>query len=48
MAGFYQKRKDTSKDNIAEAMKHLNKKPARQGSNQRLEDFVKPEQQKSK
>jgi hypothetical protein len=35
---FFREYKDTSKDTITEAAEFLNRKPARQGSNQRIEE----------
>lgn len=48
MSGFFRPTKDSSKENIEQVAKTLNKKPARQGSNQRLEDIVKPTEPKSR
>lgn len=42
MSGFYTKKEDRSAETIAAAAAHLNKKPARQGGNQSLENVVKP------
>ena len=48
MTNFYNKKQDTSSDNIAKAAEFLNKKPARQGSNQQTSEVVKPTEKKSK
>jgi hypothetical protein len=48
MTNFYTKKKDTSTDNISKASEFLNKKPARQGSNQDSSKVVEPTKQKSK
>lgn len=41
MTNFYNKKQDTSNDNISKAAEFLNKKPARQGSNQHSQEVVK-------
>lgn len=48
MTNFYTKKKDTSTDNISKAAEFLNKKPARQGSNQQTSEVVKPTEKKTK
>ena len=41
------KQKDTSSENIKKAAEFLNIKPKKQGSNQRLEDYVSKQKQQS-
>lgn len=46
MTNFYKKKQDTSNDNISKAAEFLNKKPARQGSNQQTQDVIKDNKKK--
>lgn len=47
MTNFYSKKEDRSSQNIAAAAAHLNKKPARQGGNQSLENVTKPKEKET-